>query len=245
MKRLPLKARLITAAITAFLLLLFIAATTLTLLVVKRPTWELGEILIDIDEGVCNISAEFVYKPEIETSNEDLELVLETGSVPLDYSRGRAETSLVEDQFREIIIKEEALIRGELDAEVLPLIEVHRSVDEIMDLSFIGDLLDSIEVLNTNVTPLEVTLLVDFDISASIREDVTIHINETPAKIIAGPLEYEIMVRELTIFTDDMGHGQVEIRSSALLALSLFPDDVNIDAWGLMVEFDISGYLDQ
>lgn len=245
MKRLPLRARLTAAAIVVLLMLLLLAATTLTVLVVKRPTWELGGILIDIDRGICNISAEFVYKPEIRTSNEDLDLVLETGTVPLNYSKGRAEASLVEKQFREIIDKEEASIKGELDAEVLPLIEVHRSIDEVMDLSFIGDLLDSIEVLNSEITPLDVSVLVDFDIEAGIREDVTIHIMETPAKITAGFLEYDIMVKDLTIHTDEIGHGQVEIGSSALLALSLFPDDVNIDAWGLLVEFDISGYLGQ
>ena len=226
--------------LTGVMVIILLLLTSLLIVLNTSPTIELGELNIDIRSDRCNVTAKLLFSPDIETRNEHLVLVLENAALPINYSEGLAVVILEEDQFREIMDEEEIRIVGEVEARPLPFWQRNEKVDQTLDLSFISDLVDSIEISNMKLEPSPPTsILLEFDLTADIEHDVTIRIIDTEAKIRAGTSEHAVLIKDLLISTDMIGHGSIEVRSSTLLALSLYPGNVEIDAWGITVEFDL------
>ncbi|MEA3558937.1 MAG: hypothetical protein U9R75_06755 [Candidatus Thermoplasmatota archaeon] len=202
------------------------------------PSIDLGELDIEIRNDRCNISAKLLFSPDIETENEELDLALENATLPINFKKDRAAITLDENQFREIMDREKIRIVGGLDAKPLPFWRTFKKVDQNVDLSFISELVDSIEISNMELIPSPPrNMLLNFDLTADIEHDVTISIIDTRAKITASTSEHEVVIKELLISTDSVGYGSVEVRSSTLLAL--LQGEIEIDAWGITVRFDL------
>lgn len=202
------------------------------------PDFELGSLDIRISNERCNVSARLWFDPDIRTSNEDLDLVLEEELLPIDYNDTTARVTLNESHFREIMEEEEIRIKGSTDARPLPFWKMTRDIDEKVDLSFISDLVDSIEISNIGIDRggsggLKLT----FDLTAEIEKDVSIIIENTEALLYTGTVEHIVEIVDLRISSKETGIGEVEMDTSTFLSAALAPDDLRIDAWGIEVDF--------
>ncbi|MFO8051632.1 MAG: hypothetical protein R6V01_08045 [Thermoplasmatota archaeon] len=227
---------LIGAIVVALILILGSVAVIMR----SSPEVSLGSIDIHIENDMCDISVELQYSPNIDTENENLNVILENDTLPVNYSRGISDLVLNEDQFREILDKEEIRMMGKVEVKPLSFWKRTENVDQTLDLSFISDLVDSIEIMNTSFHEgPSGDLMIEFDLTADIEKDVTIEIVRTVAELKAGSTEHDVLIRELVISTDKVGHGVVGMDPSTFLAVALNPSELFIDAWGIQVDFSM------
>ena len=141
---------------------------------------DVGAIDIMIEGKECNVSAELKFSRDLSIELSSLSLVLEAGEVPVDYIDGRINTVLNEEQFSEIVNNEKARIRGHAEYDSLLGSRSGRDIEEDIDLSFLGDILSSVEIGKTKLsTRFPFITVVDFDLTAEIEREVNIMANNT------------------------------------------------------------------
>ncbi|MGA1848700.1 MAG: hypothetical protein ACMUHB_05095 [Thermoplasmatota archaeon] len=219
-------------------LVLVISIISVLIMVNMEPDVEVRSVLVNIEGKEANVSAWFSYSPDADTKNEDLFIRFQKGDVDLNREGDGFWAILDRSQFREIIENETIRVLGKVEVEPIPTVDMVRDVDSLVDLSFLGEILNSVELLDFEIsTRAPSTTIVDFDLTVTMSKDVNIYARNTTADIIAGENVFEVDLAELELLSDGTGHGRVEMPTSTLFQLALWTDEVMIDAWGLKAEF--------
>jgi hypothetical protein len=218
--------------------IIMVAAISFIVFINMEPDIEVRSVLVDIEGKEANVSAWFSYSPDADTKNEDLFIRFHKGDVDLNRLGDGFWAILDKSQFKEIIENETIRVLGKVEVEPLPSVDLQRDVDSMVDLSFLGEILNSVEIDDFEIsTRAPSTTIVDFDLTVTMTKDVNIYARNTTADIIAGQNVFEVDLTELELLSDGTGHGRVEMPTSTLFQLALWTDEVMIDAWGLKAEF--------
>jgi hypothetical protein len=218
--------------------IIVISIASVIMLVNMEPDVEVRSVLVNIEGKEANVSAWFSYNPDADTKNEDLFIRFQKGDVDLNREGDGFWAILDSSQFREIIENETIRVLGKVEVEPIPTIDLRRDVDSMVDLSFLSEILNSVELDDFEIsTRAPSTTIVDFDLTVTMNKDVNIYAKNTTADIIAGEHVYEVDLTELELLSDGTGYGRVEMPTSTLFQLALWTDEVMIDAWGLKAEF--------
>ncbi len=227
-----------TGGVIVIVLILVISIISILILVNMEPDVEVRSVVVNIEGKEANVSAWFSYSPDADTKNEDLFIRFQKGDVDLNREGDGFWAILDRSQFREIIENETIRVLGKVEVEPIPTVDLVRDVDSLVDLSFLGEILNSVELKDFEIsTRAPSTTIVDFDLTVTMSKDVNIYARNTTADIIAGENVFEVDLAELELLSDGTGHGRVEMPTSTLFQLALWTDEVMIDAWGLKAEF--------
>jgi len=226
------------------LFILLISTCAVLILRTLEPTVEVMSVMVNIEGGEANVSARFRYSPDVDTKNEELFIRFEDEDVDLNREGSGFWAVLDKAQFREIIENETVRVIGKVEVEPIPSFDLERDVDSRVDLSFLGDILDSVEIGDVDISiRVPSTTVVDFDLTVTMSRDVNIFARNTTAEITAGDRSFEVDLTDLELLSDGTGHGRVEMPTGTLFQLALWGDEVMIDAWGLQTgfEFPVTG----
>lgn len=228
----------ITLAVIVVLMLIFAGLTYVLVRIAADIKVDVGAINIDITGHECNISADLDYSPDIDAEPKELDLVLANGEVPLGYDDGFLWAVLDEPQFTEIVEKEEVRIKGTIQAKSAFGITSEREIDEDIDLSFLGKIFSTVEILDAKIsTKFPMTTVVDFNLSVQMEREVNIYAADTEAVISNGQTNQTVDLVYLELTSNGKGLGTVEFPTSTLFTMGLWGKNVTIETWGLSAEF--------
>lgn len=201
---------------------------------------DVGLIILTIDGENANISADIDISPTVDKDGTDLELDIGDPRIALDYNGDRISASLTENDFRELMERDDINITGKVKTRLIGPLDMTVRINEIVNISFIHELSESMNVTNVSVkfSPFS-DPIINFDFQANISSDFQLNITNTKAKLTSPIRVFDANINDLHFRTDEGGHAEITIPPINLLGLALFTREVIVEAWGITVQVDI------
>ena len=201
---------------------------------------EVGTVFVSIDGELANITADIDISPEVEPDDTELELDIGDDGIDVDYDGERISAQLGEEDFRELIGRYTINVTGDVRTKILGPFNIRVNVEEEVNVSFIHELSDTLNVTNVRVNFSNLfNPIIEFNLTADVTRDFQLNITNTPARLTSSGGAFTANVIELNYRTGMGGNARVSIPPLGLLGLALYNRGVLVEAWGIEVEVDI------
>jgi hypothetical protein len=234
--------RKITAVFVIIILLLVIIFVGVGIkMITSPPPTKIGKITVDIFKREANVTVELVMDSGIDIEDSDLSLQFSDRELPLTIEGHELSTRISIIEFEMLMELRSANITGEIIARSILPFDISETIRKEIDLSFLADIGDGIEVdeINTTIHSLALTRA-EIGFTVDMERDVHLTAENTDADLYASLNVYKCTVENLVIKPDGSGYGSILVPFSAIILLSLSTQNITLEFWGISFEFPFS-----
>ena len=232
--------------VLALVLLVFLAIFVPTVLLVENYTEDVevrtGTVGLEIVGDTCTISAPFITRPDVRTTDQKLSLLFNGTDRPVDLEDGHVSCELNESDFRLLLTNDLVHVKGSLSVKALPLIQKKVEVDRSFDITEIREALSSVKVENISaVFGLTGALFLGFHLTSLTERNVTVKITDAPASVTSKAGAFECQVERLELGIDGNGTGTISIPTLSMISLVLgsLNEEWTIECFGISGRFHL------
>jgi hypothetical protein len=236
-----------TSTVTKVIILMVVLSLLSTLIIglairkeAKNQTADLGLITLVIDGEMANLTADLDLSADVDPDGTDLEIDIGEKGNEVDFDGKEIETSLSEEDFREMMERDSINISGDIKAKLIGPIDMTVGIREEVNISFIHQLSETLNVSNVQINfSFFSNPKISFDLDANISRDFQLNITNTEATLATPAGEMKARIEEMNFRTGEGGKARISIPPLNLLGLALFNREVVVEVWGIEVEVDI------
>lgn len=232
----------VTAVIAVFILLIVILFVGVGIkFITSPPTTEIGKITVDVYKREANVTVELLLDDDIDIEDSSLYLQFSERELPLNIDGHVLSTSISIIEFERLMDLRSANITGDLLVKSSLPFDIRDSIRKEIDLSFLADIGDGIDVtgLNTTIHSLAFTRA-EIEFTVDMERDVHLTGENTEAKLYTSLITYDCTIEEIEIKPDGSGYGSILVPFSAIILLSLSTQIITLEFWGISFEFPFS-----
>ncbi|MGA1822406.1 MAG: hypothetical protein ACMUIG_07760 [Thermoplasmatota archaeon] len=232
----------ITAVIAVFVLLMgLLFLGILVKIITSPPSPEIGMITVDINGREANVTVELLMDGDIDIEDSSLSLQFNEREIPLDIDGHVLLGKISKVEFERLMELRSANITGDLVAKSSLPFDIRDDIREEIDLSFLADIGEDIEIsgINTTIHSLAYTRA-EIEFTVEMEKDVHLKGEDTEAKLYASINTYDCDIEEVEIKPDGSGSGSILVPFSAIIFLSLSTQNITLEFWGISFTFPFS-----